>query len=356
MRGAEAHPGLGHARPALRARGRERDAEIGHHRSAVVQQDVLGLDVAVDDAVAVGVVERVRDLAGDPNGLVHRELLLAREPSAKALALDVRHDIENEAVGLARVEQSEDVGVLQVGGGLDLGEEPLGAEDRGQLGAEHLERDLAVVAEVVGEVDGGHAALAQLALEAVAVGEGRREARCVGAHGGREISPASTATLALKTLRVPEHTRDVSPDPNRGGGHCGDRTSAGNVCEDRVDREASRFGRSGRLPNGGGSLDQTHEAAARRLTIRLGRRFNMRSRYASAELVQRLGAHGRYATPRSTPPFRRDDAPRRVVGAARHRLPRTHGLHRLRDLGGISGRPLHVWTLSLALLLAGAVR
>ena len=70
----------------------------------------------------------------------------------------------------------------------------------------------------------------------------------------------------------------MSPDPNRGGGHGGDRTSAGNVCEDHVDCKACRFGRSGRLPNSGGSLDQAHEAAARRLTIRLGRRFNMRSR------------------------------------------------------------------------------
>ena len=39
-----------------------------------------------------------------------------------------------------------------------------------------LDGDLAAVLEVLGEVDGGHAALAELALEAVAVGEGRGEA------------------------------------------------------------------------------------------------------------------------------------------------------------------------------------
>ena len=70
--------------------------------------------------------------------------------------------------------QRQDVRVLEVGGGLDLAQEPLGADDRGQLGPQHLDRDLAVVLEVLGEVDGGHAALAELALEAVAVGTGRR--------------------------------------------------------------------------------------------------------------------------------------------------------------------------------------
>ena len=59
VRRAERHAGLGHPAPAGLA-GRERDAEVGDQGLAVVQQDVLGLDVAVDHAVAVGVVERAR--------------------------------------------------------------------------------------------------------------------------------------------------------------------------------------------------------------------------------------------------------------------------------------------------------
>ena len=62
--------------------------------------------------------------------------------------------------------------MLQRGDRLDLAEEPLGADHRGQLGPQHLDRDLAPVLEVLGEVDGGHAALAELALDPVAVGEG----------------------------------------------------------------------------------------------------------------------------------------------------------------------------------------
>ena len=72
--------------------------------------------------------------------------------------------------------------MLQVRRRLDLGEEPLGAECRGEIGVQHLDRDLAVVLEVVREVDRGHAARAELALDAVAVGEGRAETQEWGAR------------------------------------------------------------------------------------------------------------------------------------------------------------------------------
>jgi len=62
--------------------------------------------------------------------------------------------------------------MLQVGGGLDLAEEPLGADDGAELGAEHLDRDAAIMLDVLCQVDGGHAALAEFAFEPVSVGEG----------------------------------------------------------------------------------------------------------------------------------------------------------------------------------------
>ena len=65
--------------------------------------------------------------------------------------------------------------------------QPPGGEDRVEFGAQDLERDFSVVAHVVREVDGGHGAGAELALDAVAVGEGGRRgrsARAVG-EGGR---------------------------------------------------------------------------------------------------------------------------------------------------------------------------
>ena len=78
--------------------------------------------------------------------------------------------------------------MLEVGGGLDLGEEPLGADHGGQLGPQHLDRHLAVVPEVLRQVDGGHAARAELALEAVAVGQSASVRR---GSGSVTVSPLS---------------------------------------------------------------------------------------------------------------------------------------------------------------------
>ena len=65
--------------------------------------------------------------------------------------------------------------------------EALGADDGGEFGLQDLEGDLALVLEIVGEVDGRHAALAQLALEVVAAFEG-----CVQAlhRGGAHVWPS----------------------------------------------------------------------------------------------------------------------------------------------------------------------
>ena len=62
-------------------------------------------------------------------------------------------------------------GWLSAGGDPDLAGEPVGAEQGAQLGAEHLDRHLAAVPQVVGQVDRGHAAVAELAEDGVAVGE-----------------------------------------------------------------------------------------------------------------------------------------------------------------------------------------
>ncbi len=65
--------------------------------------------------------------------------------------------------------------MAQRGDGVDLGEEAVGADGGGELGAEHLDGDIAIVLEVVREIDRGHAALTELALDPVAVGQCRRE-------------------------------------------------------------------------------------------------------------------------------------------------------------------------------------
>ena len=78
----------------------ERDSEIGDDRLAGLKQDVLGLEVAMNHAVRVRVVERVRDRDSDSQRFVDRQLLLALESRAQRFSLDERHDVEQQPVRL----------------------------------------------------------------------------------------------------------------------------------------------------------------------------------------------------------------------------------------------------------------
>ena len=104
--------------------------------------------------------------------------------------------------------------VLQPGGDGDFAREALGAEGGRELLPQHLDGDLALVLQVFGKVDGRHATLPKLALEAVTVGEGGGEALEGGAHdgSGRETiigtwvfeksSPTHSNGLSLVTARA----------------------------------------------------------------------------------------------------------------------------------------------------------
>ncbi len=59
---------------------------------------------------------------------------------------------------------------------LNLTQKTLGSQRRGQLGPQHLHRDLAVKLEVFGQVHRRHTPSADLPLDGVAVGEGGLEA------------------------------------------------------------------------------------------------------------------------------------------------------------------------------------
>ena len=130
-----------------------------------MQQDVLRLDVAVDDVLPVGVVERAGDLAGKLHRGIDGHLMLALEQLPERLPLHVGHDIEQETVGLPGIVQRQNVGVLQIGRDLYLAQEPLGPENGPQLRMQHLERHLTVVLFITRQVNRGHAAAAELALD-----------------------------------------------------------------------------------------------------------------------------------------------------------------------------------------------
>jgi hypothetical protein len=121
----------------------------------------------MDNALSMGEAQRRGHVAGDPHGIADRELWLATKPDPKRFPADVGHDIVEQAVGLARVNQSEHVRVTQAGGDLHFALEPLHPEDLGEVRMEDLDRDRSAVLQVLGEIDGGHAAAAKLALELI---------------------------------------------------------------------------------------------------------------------------------------------------------------------------------------------
>ena len=134
------------------------------------------------DPLAVRVVERARHLPGDSQRLLEPQLLFAVELVAQRFAADEGQHVVEEAAFGARVDQREDVRVVEPGRDLDLGQESLAAQHRAQFGPQHLERHLAVVLEVGGQVDGGHAAGAELPLDAIALFKGGGQGGDVG-HG-----------------------------------------------------------------------------------------------------------------------------------------------------------------------------
>ena len=151
------------------------DAEIGHHRVAGVEQDVRRLDVPVHHVGAMGVAQRIRHLARDLERVVDGELAFPGQTLPEGLSLDVRHDIVGHALSLIGIVERQDVGMVETRGDLNLAEKPDRSYLRGDVGAEDLDGNRALVLEVMGEVDPCHPTLAQLPLESVAGSESRLE-------------------------------------------------------------------------------------------------------------------------------------------------------------------------------------
>ena len=72
--------------------------------------------------------------------------------------------------------KGENVRVIEARSDVDLAQEAPAAQHCAQFGFEQLERHLAAVAHVVGQIDRGHAARTKLVLDDVAVGKGGLEA------------------------------------------------------------------------------------------------------------------------------------------------------------------------------------
>jgi hypothetical protein len=100
----------------------------------------LGLDVAMHDLLAVSVRQSVGHFPRDLERLNQWKLPLALQPVPERFPLDIRHYVVQQTVGLARVEEGQDMRVIEAGRDFDLASEPIAADGIGELGMEHLER------------------------------------------------------------------------------------------------------------------------------------------------------------------------------------------------------------------------
>ena len=82
----------------------------------------------------------------------------------------------------------------QAGGDPDLLEEPIRSERGGELGAQDLEGDGTVVPEIMCQIDDGHAAAAELAIDAIPIGQRGREGVVGVGRGGDGCTPVLEGT------------------------------------------------------------------------------------------------------------------------------------------------------------------
>ena len=96
-------------------RGRDlRDAEIGDLHAAVLEDhDVVGLNVAVDDAAAVRVLQRLGDLRGKMQRLAPTQLPLLLHILLERDALDELHDDVVDVVRVRHIVNAHDIRVRQ---------------------------------------------------------------------------------------------------------------------------------------------------------------------------------------------------------------------------------------------------
>ena len=156
-----------------------RDAEVRHlHVALGVDEHVVRLDVAVDDAVAVREAKRREDLARVVDRDGHRRGPAREDQLLQRAAVEVLHRDVVRALGLAAVVDRDDVRVRQAGGVLRLAAEALDELLVARVTVvEDLDRDVPAELLVLGEVHVGHPAGAELPHDPVAPVEERVDQR-----------------------------------------------------------------------------------------------------------------------------------------------------------------------------------
>jgi hypothetical protein len=149
-----------------------RDAEVADLRRAhLADEDVAGLDVAVDDAARVRELEALEDLHQDLGKDLELRTVAGDQVIAEAAAHHALHRDERVLVVLAVLVDRDDARVVEVAGRLRLAlealERVLGVLRVEVALADDLQRDVAADHRVVALVDDAHPAPAELADDLV---------------------------------------------------------------------------------------------------------------------------------------------------------------------------------------------
>jgi hypothetical protein len=146
-----------------------RDPKIGHDRpSLFIDHDVPRLHISVNDPLSVGVTEGATDLAEE--GLHHgnREWTQLLDDGIERGPLDQLHHEEEHPLHFANRIDRDDIGVAQGSGGARLALEALHhALAIDQPRSHDLDRHFAVERQIMRQIDGRHAALAELPRDVI---------------------------------------------------------------------------------------------------------------------------------------------------------------------------------------------
>src|SRR5262249_276771 len=123
------------------------------------------LDVAMDDAACVRVIERRGDGARNREHILQRKLALALQAIRQRFAINVRHGVVRPPVDRAGLVDRQDVRMAQMSFDLDLSKESRKADGGSQLLTQDLERNEAPALGLAGKIDEGGPAPAKLAFD-----------------------------------------------------------------------------------------------------------------------------------------------------------------------------------------------
>ena len=165
------------------------------------EKHVAGLDVAVDDASRMAGPQRASHVDAHLTREANLEPAAACDAGGERLALEqLQHDvIERKLRVAADGVDGDHRGMVGAGGGLRLAKQPLRARQRAAA-ARDLDRDLPAQLQVLGLVDGGHAAAAEQSAQAVAPVE-QDSAQCSADHGSGSRSGTARTKGAARSDR-----------------------------------------------------------------------------------------------------------------------------------------------------------